>query len=236
MHGEEKTPTWGMMLAIKEILESTEEWALYIRSNCVLGIAPCVNPSGWQGVVRTDSVGNDMNRSAGINDPECVALMRWAYLNRDAEVFFDLHGSQGRYMYFPNANWYPMANVHNRFYAKLVVAMQAEWKSFYDSITDGYGTTYAPFMLLQQGNGESYPTSFASWSTRLAYKLGIQRLSLETPDSLPTGDRSKNDIRMCKLTKDMFINILQIHIGIKDMPKNDINRSVVDMPESGWNT
>jgi hypothetical protein len=139
-------------------------------------------------------------------------------------------------MYFPNSNWYPMANIHNRFYGRLVVAMQNEWKSFYDSISQGYGTTYAPFMLLQQGNGEGYPTSFASWSTRLAYKIGMQRLPLETPDSISTGSRSNNDLRMCKLTKDMFINLLMIHIGVKDMPKNDINRQVVDMPEPGWNT
>ena len=62
--------------------------------------------------------------------------------------------------------------------------------------------TVARTIFSQQSDG--------NFSTR-AYYMGLHYMNTETPDNLDQGGSiSNNDLRCCKLTKDLIINILQM--------------------------
>lgn len=53
----------GCYLMVKEILESTEEWAMFIKNNIVLDIIPEPNPWGYDNKTSTNSFGLNLNRT-----------------------------------------------------------------------------------------------------------------------------------------------------------------------------
>lgn len=216
MHGEEHTPCWGMMLAIKDIIESNDEWAQYIKSNFIFKVIPCLNPAGWSLCVRTDSQGHTLNRDEAYNDPEAIYYMDWVNANKDAFILIDCHGTQGRYAYLPVSDKMPIAPMIEKLANKLGASFFANWREFYESIVAGFGTTYSPFIVAK------YSTS-ASWtrghfSCRMYEDYGMQSFALETPDNLVNGYLNSNDLRNCKLTKDIFVNTLQFICGLPSLP------------------
>jgi hypothetical protein len=54
IHSDERYSTLGCYLAIKDILESQEDWAVFIKSNFIIDLLPCSNPwgaaNGWSSV------------------------------------------------------------------------------------------------------------------------------------------------------------------------------------------
>ena len=216
VHGEEHVPTWGMMLALQEILSSDEDWAHFVKDNFVFKIIPCLNPAGWSNCRRGNSVYDAtanpphyhvLNRAESMGDPEAVAYLNFMEANKDAFVLIDNHGSQGHYMYLPKNYNVPIADLVNLMATKLSSTIFQNWYDFYESFSSGYGTTYAPYCVArtifsQQSDG--------NFSTR-AYYMGLHYMNTETPDNLDQGGSiSNNDLRCCKLTKDLIINILQM--------------------------
>lgn len=53
----------GCYLMVKEILESTEEWAMFIKNNVVLEIIPEPNPWGYNNKTSNNSAGLNLNRT-----------------------------------------------------------------------------------------------------------------------------------------------------------------------------
>lgn len=207
MHGEEHTPTWGVMQAIDEILTSDKAWAQYIRCNYIIHLAPCLNPAGWSNMLRTDSAGNAMNRDEAYNDAESTYYMNWVAKHRDAELLIDCHGSQGHYAYLPVMAQLPFNAKICSIAHRLASAFFSNWKAFYNSISSGFGTTYSPFLVAKK--------TYDSWTRgryacRMYQDYGMQSFAIETPDDIVSGSISQNDARNCKLTKDMLVNILQI--------------------------
>ena len=216
MHGEEHTPCWGMMLAIGDILSSDEPWAHYIKDNFIFEVIPCVNPAGWSAHIRADSQGHIMNRDEAIDDPESTYYMDWVDDNKDAFILIDCHGTQGRYAYLPVMQKLPISKMVYGLANKLACAFFNNWKAFYDAISNGYGTTYAPFMVAKY-TGDSAWTR-GRYAVRMYQDYGMQSLALETPDDLVTGAIGNNDLRNCKLTKDIFINVLQSVCQMQVLP------------------
>ena len=218
MHGEEKTACWGAMLAIKELLESNEDWALFIKSNFILKIVPTLNPSGFNDCVRAASDGNVMNRETSVETPETLMYYDWVSKNTDAFILMDFHGTQGRYAYLPCWDGSPVFDLVKRATVQLSALLYENYKEFYNSACDGYGTTYAPFLIAKY----SKEVSYYSCSYRIWEDYGIPTFALETPANLvvPNSDGSvnenlsglidKNDLRNCKITKDLLINCIQI--------------------------
>lgn len=63
MHaGTEKDCIKGTLAAIREIITSNEPWAIFIRSNFVIDIVPCINPWGLENNRSTNVNGVNLNR------------------------------------------------------------------------------------------------------------------------------------------------------------------------------
>ena len=218
MHGEEKTACWGAMLAFKELLESNEEWAMFIKSNFVLKVIPTLNPSGFNDCVREASDGNVMNREVAVNTPETIMYYNWVEQNKDAFLLMDFHGTQGRYAYLPCWDGSPLYDIVKRATIQLSSSLYSNYKEFYNSIYEGYGETYVPFIIAKFNKEAAY----YACSYRIWEDYGIPAFALETPANLviPNADGSinttlsglihRNDLRNCKIAKDLLINCIQI--------------------------
>lgn len=225
MHGEEKTACWGAMLAFKELLESNEKWAVFIKSNFVLKVIPSVNPSGFNDNQRASSNGSVMNREESVDAPENIMLLDWVEKNKDAFVLLDFHGTQGRYAYLPCWDGAPLYDIVKRATIQLSSSLYRNYKEFYDSICDGYGTTYAPFLIAKYSPERAY----FSFIVRIWEDYAVPGFALETPTNLmiPNSDGTvnttlsglidQNDLRNCKIAKDLLINCIQIFGSIDNI-------------------
>ena len=225
MHGEEKTACWGAMLAFKELLESNEKWAMFIKSNFVLKVIPSVNPSGFNDNQRASSNGSVMNREESVDAPENIMLLNWVEKNKDAFVLLDFHGTQGRYAYLPCWDGAPLYDIVKRTAIQLSSSLYSNYKEFYDSVCDGYGTTYAPFLIAKYSPERAY----FSFINRIWEDYAVPGFALETPANLMipnsngtvnetlSGLIDQNDLRNCKIAKDLLINCIQIFGSIDNI-------------------
>lgn len=225
MHGEEKTACWGAMLAFKELLESNEKWAMFIKSNFVLKVIPSVNPSGFNDNQRASSNGSVMNREESVDAPENIMLLDWVEKNKDAFVLLDFHGTQGRYAYLPCWDGAPLYDIVKRATIQLSSSLYRNYKEFYDSVRDGYGTTYAPFLIAKYSPERAY----FSFINRIWEDYAVPGFALETPANLMipnsngtvnetlSGLIDQNDLRNCKIAKDLLINCIQIFGSIDNI-------------------
>ena len=204
------------MLAVGAILESDEEWAKYVKDNATWKIIPCLNPTGWDLCVRECSTGTVLNRNEAANAPEAVMYMDWIGENRDAKILLDFHGTQGHYAYLPVNRGLPFHNTIYRLANSLGSAFRANWRTFYNSIGEGYGSTYDPFIVAKY----STVWDIGHFACRMYDTYKMQSFAIETPDNLTDGLIGNNDLRMCKLTKDMAINIFQSIIPVRFLQTN----------------
>lgn len=62
-HPNETPSIYGCWQAVKDILESMEDWAIFIKSNLIIDVVPLINPWGLDnGLVDTNSNGKNINR------------------------------------------------------------------------------------------------------------------------------------------------------------------------------
>ena len=226
MHGEEKTPCWGAALAIEELLQSNEAWATFIKANLDIYIIPSLNPYGFHKNQRGNVNGKVMNREEAYNEPEKIMYMNWIERNRDAFLLIDNHGSQGRYAYVPVFAGQPIFSSVNKMTAQLSAAFYNNYKSFYNAICNGYGETYSPFLLAKY----THEAGAYRCAIEMLDKYGMTSFALETPDNLVvetngvvdeslSGLIGYNDLRCCKITKDLLINFIQFAASL---PYNEI--------------
>lgn len=204
MHGEEKTPCWGLMLALTELMTSDHPNAQFIRNNFVLEIVPCLNPAGWDLCRRGNCNNKVLNRAEAENEPETLAYMAWIEANKDAFMLMDFHGTQGRYAYTPVNIREPIANAVMQATERLSAALYDNNATFYASIAQYYADTYKPYIIAKYGT--SWERS--SLSCRMFQDYGMLEFALETPDNLDTGSINQNDARLCKVTKQLFFNLV----------------------------
>lgn len=213
MHGEEKTPCWGLMLAIKAILESSDQWATFIKNNFVLEIIPCLNPAGWDMCRRGNCNNLVLNRDEAINEPETLMYMDWIAANKDAFILIDVHGTQGRFAYAPVSRGEPICDQVFKTTLQLSTFFYNNWKNFWESQYTGYGTTYAPFLLAKYSKFDASSWSAGRCNRMMFEQSNMREFAIETPDNFYSGAIGSNDLRNCKITKDLFINYLQFVCG-----------------------
>ena len=209
MHGEEKAPCWGTMLAFKELLESNDDWALFIKSNFILKIIPCLNPYGFDRNSRNNIYGHDLNRNTSIGDTDRVAYINWVGENSDALAVIDSHGTQGRYAYVPNAYYMKNNDIITRVTEKFAAAFIPTFSALWGSINESYASTFYPFLLAKYD-----PTATTPDVTHCAGEMfsnyGMEEFAIETPCNISNGSRSDSDLRSCQITKMLLLNFIQV--------------------------
>lgn len=89
-HGNEKSPTWGVALAIKELVESGDKWAEYLKGNYTIKVLPCMNPYGFANNSRSNANNADLNRDcAQFTQSETQAWKSFIDNNKDALIYLD---------------------------------------------------------------------------------------------------------------------------------------------------
>lgn len=97
LHGDEKASVWGVARACKEIIESNEPWAVFIKTNFVIDIIPIVSPYTFNHNVRNmtvDGVSIDPNRDYSTFTLNESKAMRDFMLQTKAVCFIDCHNTR----------------------------------------------------------------------------------------------------------------------------------------------
>ena len=209
MHGEEKAPCWGTMLAIKELLESNDDWALFIKSNFILKLIPCLNPYGFDRNTRNNIYGHDLNRNTSIGDSDRVAYIDWIGENSDALAVIDTHGTQGKYAYVPNAYYMKNHDIITRVTEKFAAAFIPTFSALWGSINSSYVSTFYPFLLAKYDPTVTTP-NLAGCAGEMFSKYGMEEFAVETPCNISNGSRSDSDLRSCQITKMLLLNFIQV--------------------------
>lgn len=207
MHGEEKTPTIGLALALEELMTSDDPNAQFIRNNFVLEIIPCLNPAGWDMCRRGNCNNKVMNRAEAENEPETLMYMDWIEENADAFFLFDFHGTQGHFAYTPTHMRLPSYNSVMKMTERLSSALYKSNKDLWASIDQAF-TQYAPYLVAQY----QFPLAWerARVNCRMFQDFGMESVFIETPDSISLGNLAQNDKRGCKITKELFFNLVPL--------------------------
>lgn len=215
MHGNEKAPAWGMALAVEEILSSNKPFAQFIKSNFEVHIIPCVNPWGFDHNVRRNSNDVDINRDfIDYTQAETQAFRDWMIgIASRCAAYIDVHGTSGYYAYFEAAGDDPYYEGYCNTCMRFTSAILHNWMSFYNS----FGLSKYPYCFMVR-------STYQGTQRTLKNKLGILGHTVETPQDFTVGSGWKNDLRSCKLTKDLLINAMQVYgkwgSRIKNQEKN----------------
>ena len=200
MHGNEKAPCWGTALAIKEIVESTEQFATFLKTNFEIRIIPCLNPWGFENVNRRNANNVDINRDFGATtkQAETTAYINWILGIADRTALaLDCHGTTGYYAYYSCRGDDPYFNEYCQQNMRFTLAVQKNWSDF-------YGVDKYPYCYTVKG---TYTGTRGIFTT----SIGVLGFALETPQNYSHGNSTQwvSDLRACKLTKDLLINAMQ---------------------------
>lgn len=207
MHGEEKAACWGTMLAIKELIESNENWALFIKSNFCLKIIPCLNPYGFDRNKRQNIYGNDINRAAGKNDLDRRSYLTWIDKNRNALAVIDSHGTQGKLAYVPNSIYMKNFTLVKRAAYRFSSAFYNTFEALWVSIGGESYKQYSPYLAAKYDENASVNSQ--SCALEMLYSFDMEEFALETPSNLASGNRADSDLRSCQITKMLLLNYIQ---------------------------
>lgn len=202
-HGDEKSPCWGTMLAIKDIVESSESWAMFIKSSFIIKVCPTLNPYGFQNRTLANYNGVNINRDiAALTQPESQAWKAWVDANTDAKAYLDMHGVDFYHPFFEIAksNTDELKKLYGGLAAKFAAAFLENWSSYL-----GNSDYPRPYTVISTYNG-----------TTMEYiaSIGIKGFTVETPCDIvsnqynPAPNYFKNYSKSNKITKDMLINLI----------------------------
>jgi len=195
-HGNEKNVTWGVYLAIKELLESSEQWAVYIKSNFVIKLLPCINPYGFQNVTRTNANSQDINRDI-INQTQSESVAWKEFIDNNAAnmvLYLDMHGTAGRCGYFEVLGNDKYFDEYCKAYYKFISAINASYKQY-------MGAAAYPYIYLCKSN-------YSGMTINYTNQLGIKGHIMETTGSY---NQSVLSSKWCKMTKDLLINGIMLY-------------------------
>lgn len=199
-HGDEKTSAHGLALAIKDLVESNDAWATYIKSNLIIKIIPCLNLWGYDNNSRNNYNGVNLNRDAiDFTQPESQAIKTWIDSNRDAILYLDVHNTSGKYQYFEFSSTSKHANEYIQLSAQIAAAMNSNWATIYNDDEASY-----PYLIAVKS---SYTGMYVQYAEDT---YGIKGFLTETTRDYATGAaRPTNYLDNCVFTKDMVLNIIQ---------------------------
>ena len=209
-HGDEKAPCYATMLAFKDLIKSTEPWAMRIKSNVTIYVCPTLNPYGFQNRTLANANGVNINRDiASQTQPESIAWKTWIDAHTDAIAYIDIHGVD---LYTPFLEPAKNASTENlKKYAHIAYKLASDLKSNWDGIFVDKGWC-RPYLLKSTYDG-----------TTINYteSIGIKGFIVETPCDVisnqynPAPNYFKSYSKSNKMTKDMLINIIDYFISNK---------------------
>lgn len=203
-HGDEKAPCIATMLAIKDLVESIEGWAYFIKSSFKIMICPCLNPYGFHNRTLANYAGVNINRDVyDETQPETKAWKKWIDSNKDAVVYIDVHGVDFFHPFFE------IDKKTNEADKKLYATIAAKFASaFFENWNVYIGTSQYPRPYTVVSTYDGLTISYTT-------DLGMKCIIVETPCDIvsnqynPAPNYFKSYSKSNKLTKDMLINLIQ---------------------------
>ena len=194
VHPNEKFSMLGGYLAIKEILESNEPWAQFIKSNFILDIVPCLNPYGLENDQKENVNNLNLNRTY-FNDiqaeNQCMIDLIQALKPIGLVGTIDLHNNAQSRGYLVSKHTYKLWN----YYGILAQQIAALMHNLMASV---YGERDVQFFLWRStDDGQLH---------EYADSQGLLGCSFELPTSLPSNpDRQ---LKGSVLSKIVCINLI----------------------------
>lgn len=202
-HGDEKAPCYATMLAIKDLIESNDAWAMYIKSNACILLCPTLNPYGFQH--RTLANANSVNINRDIiaqTQPESQAWKTWIDNNTDAIAYIDMHGVD---YYTPFIEVASEDNDNIKLYSHITFRMASLFKSNWDKVF-GKKSWSRPCLV---------KSTYSGMTIDYTHSKGIKGFIVETPCDVvnnqynPAPNYFKSYSKSNKMTKDMLMQILR---------------------------
>lgn len=212
-HANEGGALLAGYLSIKEIIESTEEWAQFIKANFIIDVIPLLNPWGFEnkgasGYGReTNSDGVNINRDFNALAPvkdygqqaetiACIGLIQ-SLIPLGLIGCIDLHNTGGMGV---NDQSYLVSNSKYEFYelyARLAMQIQG---MMYDTL-NAYFNSVGEHFHMWDTIGESGATGQLHWYMD---KIGLLGVTCEVAPATGTGYQ-----KAAQISKDYCINLIQ---------------------------
>lgn len=210
VHGNEKTSIYGVYLSVKEILESTEEWATFIRANFVLEICPIVNCWGVDNNSRPNFNGANINRDFLEESPQAETILVKNLIKGCHNLHAVLDSHNSTYVtgvgsvnlgYLPTNNTFRFHNYYCQVAAKLASALYPRMKELFNR------NTQKPYIVAWISNNSGTLMDYVN------NELNLIGGTLEAPNSdFGISDASlNNNSKWCEVTKDLLINTIQLY-------------------------
>jgi hypothetical protein len=200
-HGNEKSSVYGIALSIKEIVESTEDWAKYLKGNFIIDVVPVLNPYGFNHCQRNgyhvDGLEDNINRDFLTRTRSETNAVYNLLTTNDYTLVFDSHNSGG------NSNYYG-CNINSRFKKLYTQAMMKLSGLIYESwkdLTDD-STRYPYIQMWVHDSIGTLDDLFNSLN-----KFGVLMETVGVFAST-TGVLTPNHKKYCKFTMEILINTL----------------------------
>ena len=196
-HGDEKASVYGVAMFIKELVESSDDWALFIKGNFILHIIPVLNIYGFNNTQRNNSNSKDINRTfLDASTEEAAALTTFIQSDPKIEIIIDSHND-------PYPVGYIGLYVQNE-WATPLIQMSAKiagaTKPFLTTLYND--TTKSPYMLAMI-QPHTYGVALDGW----AGKNGYIPCVIEAPRSLSGGNTNYG--KGGNITKLLLGNVIQ---------------------------
>ena len=211
-HGNEKSNVYGVALSIKEIIESNESFAKYIRGNLMIDICPIVNPWGFNNTSRNgyhvDGLIDDINRDFLTRTRSESQAVYNRVTSVDYDAFIDTHNSGGNANYFGTPTTNPLKKLYVQMNMKLGGIVYESWST----LTSGEQYAVAPYL-------QCWVEDPKGMMQDMMNILGIPGYLIESVGVYKAGlgVLTPNHKKFCKFTKDMVINSL-IALGTYKLP------------------
>lgn len=202
-HGNEKSSVYGIALAIKEIVESSDDFAKYLRSNAIIDICPIVNPWGFNNTSRNgyhvDGLIDDINRDflTRTRSESQAVYSRVTATNYDA--YIDSHNSGGNANYYGITKTNPLLKIYVQMNMKLGGFVYNSW----DTLSQGEQYAVKPYL-------QCWSNTSLGMMQDMMNQLGIPGHLIESVGVFAKnrGTLTPNHKKFCKFTKDLFVNAM----------------------------
>lgn len=197
VHGDECASTYGVYLSIKEIIESNDDWAVFIKSNFIVDVCPCLNPWGLDHNDRENGNNVDINRDFDdLSQPESQAFASLLQSLPNLYAVIDNHNTVAKYGYLVSGETYKYKYHYSMVSAQLASALHSNFATLYNN------TALFPY----EGHQITDSTGQTHWYVNNV--LGIYGVTSE----VPRGDNGTftNTYKYIEVTKDICINLIMM--------------------------
>ena len=200
-HGDEKTASYGTYLFIKELLESWDEWAAFIKANCILEIIPLLTPYGFDNNKRENADGINVNRDfVDLTTPEAQALDAFIRgYNGTLKAIIDVHNTTHGFSYLTTSSALENFDVYRTASAKLASTLNPLLSTLHNNNAE-----YYPYLWMVDNNNTSSIGVFSQYINMNGH-LGC---TIEVPRKIGQYSIS-NDMKCCSITKAILGNLIQ---------------------------